>query len=79
MIKGLLKRTIGNTRLTYDQLRIYMSNVENIINERPLTVITEDQDDLIPLTPAMFLRGIRTLSFSESLSIKAADISQEYQ
>lgn len=46
---------LGNARLNYDQLRTSLSQAENIISERPLTVVTEDQNDLIPLTPAMFL------------------------
>jgi len=60
---------LGNARLNYDQLRTSLSQAENIINERPLTVVTEDQNDLIPLTPAMFLRGIRTASFPEGASL----------
>ena len=60
MIKDLLKRTLGNAHLTYDQLRTCMSNVENVINKLSFTVSTEDQGDLVPLTPAMFLRGINT-------------------
>jgi len=54
-VKYLLKRMLGNARLNYDQLRTSLSQAETIINERPLTVVTEDQNDLIPLTPAMFL------------------------
>jgi len=56
-VKGLLKRMLGNARLDYDGLRTSLSHVENLVNERPLTVVTEDSNDLIPLIPAMFLRG----------------------
>ena len=47
----------GSARLDYEVLRTSLSHVENLLNERPLTVVTEDSNDLIPLTPAMFLRG----------------------
>ena len=77
-IKDLLKRMLGNARLNYDQLRTSLSQAENIINERPLTVVTEDQNDLIPLTPAMFLRGIRTASFPEGASLSTY-FREDYQ
>jgi len=68
--KDLLKRMLGNSRVSYEQLRTCLSHVENVINERPLTTVTEDQNDLIPLTPAMFIRGIKFGSLPEALSSK---------
>ena len=52
--------------------------MENVINERPLTVVTEDSTDLIPLTPTMFLRGLRSGTFPESQQL-SADLQREYQ
>ena len=63
-VKDLLKRTLGKARLDYEQLRTSLSHVENI-NERPLTVVIEDPNDLVPLTPAMFLREIKPALFPE--------------
>ncbi|UYV72990.1 hypothetical protein LAZ67_10001409, partial [Cordylochernes scorpioides] len=37
-----------------------LENCERVINARPLTYIAEDNDDLVPLTPEMFLREPRT-------------------
>ncbi|UYV83382.1 hypothetical protein LAZ67_23000834 [Cordylochernes scorpioides] len=36
-----------------------LENCERVINARPLTYIAEDNDDLVPLTPEMFLREPR--------------------
>ena len=77
-VKDLLKRMLGKARLDYDQLRTSLSHAENVINERPLTVVTEDGNDLIPLTPAMFLRGIRSAAFSE-VALLEADFQEEFQ
>ena len=77
-VKDLLKRMIGNARLNYDQLRTALSSVENVINERPLTVVTEDTDDLIPITPAMFMRSIQSALFPEA-SVTAPDLREEYR
>ncbi len=56
-VKNLLRRMLGKARLTYDQLRTCMANVTSTLNDRPLTALTEDSNDLIPLTPSMFIRG----------------------
>jgi len=77
-VKDLLKRMLGNARLSYDQLRTSLSHAENIVNERPLTVVTEDQNDLIPLTPAMFLRGSKTATFPEGTAL-SKHFQKDYQ
>ena len=77
-VKDLLKRMLGNARLNYDQLRTSLSHIENVVNERPLTVVTEDQNDLIPLTPAMFLRGISLASFPEGQHLESS-LSDDYR
>jgi len=77
-VKDLLKRMLGNARLNYDQLRTNLSHVENLINERPLTIVTEDPSDLIPLTPAMFLRGLSSGAFPEGKQL-AVGLQAEYK
>ena len=77
-VKDLLKRMLGHARLNAEQLRTCLSHVENAINERPLTVMTEDQLDLIPLCPAMFMRGIKAAPFPEVVDLKF-DLTEEYQ
>jgi hypothetical protein len=58
-VKDLLKRMLGNKKLGYMQLLTKLCEVESIVNARPLTFVTEDQDDLIPLSPSMFLQDIQ--------------------
>lgn len=77
-VKDLLKRMLGNARLNYEQLRTSLSHVENIVNERPLTALTEDQNDLVPLTPAMFLRGIDQASFPEG-QLLGSSLCESYE
>jgi hypothetical protein len=43
--------------------------VETVLNDRPLTYISEDQDDLIPLTSYMFLHQQVQSSFPEAAEI----------
>jgi len=64
-MKNQLRRMLGKARLTYDELRTSLSAVQATINDRPLTVLTEDAGDLIPITPAMFLHPTRNSHFPE--------------
>ncbi|UYV77640.1 hypothetical protein LAZ67_15001798 [Cordylochernes scorpioides] len=64
MIKNLLRKILGHRKLNYEQLETCLIEVESTINKRPLTYITKNSDDLIPLTPAMFLQD-RTTHFPE--------------
>ncbi|XP_021958581.1 uncharacterized protein LOC110854452 [Folsomia candida] len=78
-VKNQLRRILGNARLTYDELRTSLSTVQATINDRPLTAITEDEDDLIPLTPAMFLHPSRSSHFPEGGIIGADELQGAYK
>ncbi|XP_021966107.1 uncharacterized protein LOC110861310 [Folsomia candida] len=55
LMKGLLKRMLGQARVNHEELMTCIIQVENVLNNRPLTVVTEDPQDLKALTPSMFL------------------------
>ena len=64
--KRCLKKVIGRAKLDYDELLTIVTEVEMIINSRPLSYVTPD-DLEEPLTPAHFLTGKRTMSLPDSL------------
>lgn len=55
--KTHLIRTVGNTLLTYEQFETYVIEIEAILNSRPLSPMSSDPHDLVPLTPGQFLIG----------------------
>ncbi|GFS74006.1 integrase catalytic domain-containing protein [Trichonephila clavipes] len=55
VLNDLLKRTLGNAVLKYEELLTVLCDCESIVNSHPLTYVSEDSDDLITLTPAMFM------------------------
>ncbi|XP_072400943.1 uncharacterized protein [Diabrotica undecimpunctata] len=55
VLKQLLRKVLGQASLDYESLMTVICNCEAIINSRPLTS-SNDPNDLIPLTPMMFLR-----------------------
>lgn len=57
-VKRCLKKTIGQTSLTYDELHTLLVEIEGIINCRPLTYVYDDQEGVsYPLTPAHLIYG----------------------
>lgn len=56
-IKYHLKRVVGNSVLTYEQLNCVLIQIEGILNSRPITSMSSDPNDMSCLTPAHFLTG----------------------
>ncbi|GFU38169.1 integrase catalytic domain-containing protein [Trichonephila clavipes] len=57
-IKKILRRVLKNASLTYEEILSLLSECEAIVNSRPLTYVSEDSDELQPITPTMFLQEI---------------------
>lgn len=52
-----LHRVLGNATLTYEYLYTTLVQIESILNSRPLSPLSTDPNDFLPLTPAHFLIG----------------------
>lgn len=55
--KHHLRRIIGETTLTYEEMATLLSQIEACLNSRPLQALTDDPEDRAALTPGHFLVG----------------------
>ena len=58
-VKTILQTLVGDRLLSDEELLTFLSEAEKILNDRPLTRMGPDPDDLTPLTPnhLLLLRG----------------------
>jgi hypothetical protein len=56
-VKAHLKRTLGASLLTYEELYTLLTEVEACVNSRPLSPISSSEEEWETLTPGHFLIG----------------------
>lgn len=56
-VKTPLRIAIGAARLTKNQLAITLTEIEAVVNNRPLCLTTNSPEDLIPITPMELVNG----------------------
>lgn len=64
--KRCLMKTVGGARLTYDELLTAVTEVEQILNSRPLYISSKDREE--PLTPSHLITGFRTLNLPDPIA-----------
>ncbi|GFW49835.1 integrase catalytic domain-containing protein [Trichonephila clavipes] len=54
-VKVALRKTLGRSSLTTEQLLTVLTEIEGMINSRPITYVGSETEEPIPLTPAHFI------------------------
>lgn len=69
-VKHHLKRVVGKRILTHGQMYTILTQIEAILNSKPLWPASDDPLDLLPITPAHLVIGRSTLQrpFTEDVS-----------
>ena len=68
-LKRCLKNVLKNARLTYEELLTIVTEIELVLNSRPLTYLHFD-DAEEPLTPSHLVASRRLMTLSEDCAIK---------
>ncbi|XP_064648771.1 uncharacterized protein LOC135500981 [Lineus longissimus] len=56
-VKRPLKKVLGKSKLTLIELMTVLTEVEAMVNSRPLTMVSSDTEDWLPLTPGHLAIG----------------------
>lgn len=65
ILKGLLRRVLGRSSVSYEDMLTLLCDCEAVINSRPLTYLSDDSSDLAAITPAMFLFDLEEVGVPE--------------
>jgi len=61
ILKRLLRRTLKRSCLDYEEMLTVLLDCEAVINSRPITFLSETKQDILPITPSMFLQEIKEI------------------
>ncbi|XP_055943510.1 uncharacterized protein LOC129974066 [Argiope bruennichi] len=78
MLKSILRKILGKASLQFEELYTVLCDAEGIINSRPLTYLSEDNEDLIALTPAMFLQDVKEIGVPDIDQIDAKRMNKRF-
>lgn len=59
LTKNVLKKVLGRAKVTYGELATILTEVEAVLNDRPLTYMSSSIEDDQPLTPSQLIYGRR--------------------
>ena len=67
LTKNALKKVLGRRFLTFDELHTVLVEIEAMLNDRPLTYVSDEVSDPQPLTPSHFLYGRKLTSLPHDI------------
>lgn len=62
-VKDSLKKILGKALLTFEEFMTVLAEVENILNDRPLTYVYDDGSEPEPLTPTHFMLALHKVEY----------------
>ena len=76
VVKELIFRNLGRKSLYFEELHTLICEIEAIINQRPLSFVSDDASELIPLRPVDFIQDFPNSETPDLDQIDSASICQ---
>ena len=76
LVKVSLRKVLGNSKLTFDELRTVLVEVEANLNRRTLTYEYDEVNDEV-LTPSHLVYGRRITTLPDSTEVEVSDLGQD--
>ncbi|UYV81575.1 hypothetical protein LAZ67_20001571 [Cordylochernes scorpioides] len=77
--KFIPPKILGQARFEFEELYTIICDTESLMNSRPLTYMSEDVEDLSPLTLALFLHDLKEIGVPDLDSIERASLQKRYR
>lgn len=74
--KKHLTRVLGNTQLTYEDFQTLLVQVEAVLNSRPITPLSNDPNDLTPLTCGHFIIGKSLMALPDTAGLEMVKVNR---
>lgn len=75
LMKNLLKCSLGRALLTNTELTTMLTEIEAVMNARPITHSSEDPNELRPITPSVFLQEETNISVPDLDEINISSLN----
>ena len=75
--KSTIKKVLGRALVSYETLHTIVTEIEGVMNDRPLTYVTSDASDQEPLTPAHLLYGRRITSLPHQEDVPVLHVTTQ--
>ncbi|UYV66827.1 hypothetical protein LAZ67_4003014 [Cordylochernes scorpioides] len=79
IVRQLLRSVLGSARVTNEELQTLLCDVEAVVNNRPLTYVSEDDDELAPLTPNKLIKNFGSSVLPEADEVERDSMVTRYR
>ena len=69
-MKAALRKVLGRALVTVEELSTILVEIEASMNDRPLTYVTTELDDINAITPSLLIRGRNLKAFHKPCSVE---------
>ncbi|KAF2884710.1 hypothetical protein ILUMI_21436 [Ignelater luminosus] len=79
VLKTLLRRILGRSMVTYKKMAIILCDCESVINNHPVTYLSQDSSDLALLTTSLFLQEVKEIGVSDIDLIESTHLNRRFR